>query len=633
VLALLGTLMWLSLVAGPARLVTGLLGAARHLDRAQRAISAGALKRARFETLAGDAAADRAEGALSGPQPLLDVARAMPRVDRPLREVPALVAAARHSADAALGSLEVAQTALRGRHKIVEATEAGTRVRLDRVEAMGSLLEDVRVDLGAARDALAGIHLRNLPRRARGPVTSGIDRAQKASVVLSDALAGFKLLPAILGAEDRRLYLLAMQNSAELRGTGGSLLRFSVLRFDNGVPRLLPSQTVYKQVDIERRTLTIDLPTDAWYVRDISDAQRFGNANWSPDWPLSARLSLRYALESDPSFPEIDGMIAVDPLLMRELMPGVGPFETPGGRRISRSKIVPLVLHRAYGIYPNPGIRRIVLQQIVERFYDNLLEPRHPTELMQGMGAGLARKHMQIYLPRRNEMAFVERMNWDGAIERARDGDYLYVVAQNVGGNKLDYSAEQSHTITVRLGSGDARVSTRVRVRNGVFLPQPNYWLGNSGPCHRPMINVYVPGNAELLDADAPLPGGPPQCSSTIRRLDSPLPAIWSDGRPPEHRERGRKVWSATLEIPAGGSGSVGYTYRVPGAVVVERGRSVYRLVLQRQPKVWPDEVTVKLIPPGNARDVRAPGWRRVGDALEWRHALTTDTTLEVSWR
>jgi hypothetical protein len=618
------------MLAGPVRLGTGLLGAGRHLDRAEKAISATAFKRARLETLAGAAAAERARAGLSGP--LVDIARALPRIDRVLDEVPHLVTAARHSAAAAAGSLEVAQGALRGRNKIVTRTEDGARIEIARVEELAHTVAAVRARVRRAGRALGEVDLSKLPRRARPQVESGLRRAREAGALLSEAVAGFDLLPEILGAEDRRLYLLAMQNSAELRGTGGSLLRFSMLAFSDGVPKLVPSQTVYK-IDRNRQQLSIPLPADAWYVQAIEDAQRFGNSNWSPDWPLSARLALRYAQASDAPFPDVDGVIAVDPLLMRAVLPGVGAFRTSGERRVTAQKIVPFTLHRAYAIHPNPGARRIALGQIVEAFYDNLLKPKHPTDLVQGLGRALAGKHMQIYLARRDEMSYVSRMGWDGAIDPAKSSDYLYVVEQNVGGNKLDYTSKQSHVMTIDLQGSEAEIETKVRIRNGVFLPQPNYWLGNSGPCHRPMINVYVPGRAELLGWEGPPAGDPTVCTDTVRRLDTPAPAAWSGGSPPEHRERGKKVWSATLDIPPAAAGEISFAYRVPRVVAKEEGRSVYRLTMQRQPKVHADTVTVRLRLPPGARAVKARGWARRGATLIWNRELTRDVALEVSWR
>jgi hypothetical protein len=165
-----------------------------------------------------------------------------------------------------------------------------------------------------------------------------------------------------------------------------------------------------------------------------------------------------------------------------------------------------------------------------------------------------------------------------------------------------------------------------VEITNGIFLPQPRWSMGDAGgprpPIHRPMVNLYVRPDAVLE-----------QATVEGRRVDSPLPAVWENGRPPAHRELGVKAWPATMEIMPNKSASVTYAYRTPGVVETEGGRKVYRLIVQHQPKVRPERTTLSLRLPREARDVKARGWRRQGDALVWKGLLTKDMEMEVSWR
>ena len=631
------------MLIAPWRLATGLLDASKSFGRAQKRLAAGALKDARYQTLTGAAAAARARAGFESNSPLLDVAAAIPEVGDALGEVGHLVDAAGYSARAAVGTLEIAQSALRGPDRIVAQDPedpTGSFIRLDRIEAVGETISNVHANVGAASRALEAVNLDKLPSRARRAIKDGTAKARKTRAVLSDAVAGFKILPGVLGANGPRTYLLGMQNSAELRGTGGAILQYQLLKVDEGRLELLPTETVYK-VDVERQTLDIPLPADAWYVRGIVDAQRFGNANWSPDWPLSAKLTLAYARAAEKTFPDvvdfperIDGVIGVDPIAMQQVMRGVGAYKTKKSRhRITAKNVVPFVLYKAYASYPIPGRRRFVLREVVDGFYEGLINPERPTELAQGLGRALSAKDMQIWLARRNEQAFLERMKWSGAITDIDDEDYLYVVEQNVGGNKLDYYAQQTDRVFVKLFDGDATVSTEVSIKNGVFLPQPRWAMGDTGsvascqlvgtcPVHRPMVNVYVPRSAQLLRA-------------FVRgtRLDSPEPAAWLGGRPPEHIERGKKVWSATLQIPPRAKGSVRFDYRVPGAVRTVGNKSVYRLVLQHQPKIHPERLVVHVALPAGATDVTAPGFERRGGSLVWDRLLDKDTVLRVAWR
>jgi hypothetical protein len=268
----------------------------------------------------------------------------------------------------------------------------------------------------------------------------------------------------------------------------------------------------------------------------------------------------------------------------------------------------------------------------VDAFVDRLLDPAHPTEMVTGMGRALDTKHMFIWMKNDEEQDFIKRMDWDASIAKAKDRDYLYVVEQNVGGNKFDYHTENVTTADIRLDGSDASVSTEIRVINDTFFPQPSWAVGDSGrrdelgnrrvPTHEPMMNLYVPGNAELTGWEV-----------EGSRVDTPPPAAWTDGRPPEHEERGKKVWSATLEIPPEKEAAVTFDYTVADVVKSESGRHVYRLVVQHQPKVRDEMLDITLVLPDGAENVVAPGWERDGDELKWSRPLMRDMELEVSWR
>lgn len=632
---LFGVWLWLTMVAGPWDLVSGLMDARAHLDKAERSLSNGQIKEADYETLAAVAAARRARAGLTSSGPVMDLLRALPQVGDALDETDHLVRAAELSAEAARGTLEVADGALRGPDKIIERDPENptenARIRLDRIEAIGATLSAARDAVQGARRELEAVDEQKLPKRFRDDLADGIERAGKTDDLLADAEAGFAILPGFLGADGPRTYLIGMQNPAEQRGTGGSILQFAPLRIVDGRPSLpkgkKASFSVYN-VDRDRRLFEIPIPEDAWYVREVPDAHRFGNANWSPDWPLSADLLLRYADAAEPTFPEIDGVIAVDPFMLKYLLPGVGKFTTNYGNVISTHRAVPFLLNKAYAAFPVTSIRRTVLSHVVDRFYEGMVKPEHPTELVQGFGTALAEKHMQVWLRDPEEQSFIERMDWDGGLDEAEGADYFNVVEQNVGGNKLDYFQHQNHTLEVSFDEHDALNSATVEVTNGTYLPQPRYVMGDSGGhAHgltRPMMTVYAPGSAEFLDAEVSGARVP------LARSDI---ATWLGDRPPEYPEVGKKAWPVALEIPVGETQSFRYDYRVPDVVRSEGSRRVYRLVVQHQPKVNPETLVIRIHVPESATDVKARGFEHRRDVLVYKTVVKTDFEVEVSWQ
>jgi hypothetical protein len=639
---LLGSLIWLTILVAPFRLATGLVDSADHLRRSGNALSNTRLRAAQYDVLAGVAAARRADTGLTGSTAGFDLLRIASRIDDAWDDAEHLTTAAKESAAAAHGSLAIARSSLRGKKKVIVPDpdrDEGSIVLIDRIEEIGASITTIRGNLQTVLSELGAVDVEDLPRRTRPRVADGIDRANEADAALADAEAGFEILPDILGRDEPRVYLIGMQNSAEQRGTGGAILRYTYLRMDEGRPTLVKGGSVYDVDTEKRRQVDIDIPTDAWYVAGIEDAQRFGNANWSPDWPTSAKLLLEYAQAAEkkykdvPDIPDFDGVITVDPKVMEYLLPGTGPFRIAGFRnQITSRNAVHFLLYKAYASYPRTHVRRTVLGKTVDAFVDRLLDPAHPTDMVTGMSSALDTKHMFIWMKDRDEQDFIERMNWDSSIAKAKDKDYLYAVEQNVGGNKFDYHADNVTTADIRLEGLDAKVSTEMRVINDTFFPQPSWAVGDSGrrdelgnrrvPTHEPMMNLYVPGNAELTGWEV-----------EGSRVDAPQPAAWTDGRPPEHEEQGKKVWSATLEIPPNEEGAVTFDYTVPDVVKTESGRHVYRLVVQHQPKVRDEMLDITLVLPDGAENIVAPGWERDEDELIWSRPLARDMELEVSWQ
>ena len=646
-LTLGGVALWLLMLSGPVQLGTGLLEARFHLDQAQKELTAGTFRPAVFDTFSARAGAAKALRGLEAAGPLMDLATLSDSVDGLLGELDHIVVGTAHATDAAGGTLDIGLNALKGPDRIIGKSPdgEGSIILIERVEDLGEVVEQVRSDVNAAADEFSKVRLANLPKRLRAPISDGIEQARASDEVLGDAEAGIELLPGILGADEPRTYMLAFQNSAELRGAGGAMLQFEFLTIDDGKPELASDKTgsIYK-LDQEREPIDIPLPKDAWYVRGLSDAQRFGNSNWSPDWPLSARLAVDYGERSSqrcvptgerscPDFPDVDGVFALDPVVIEDLMSGIGPFRR-GPYQFRTITAVHLLLNRAYQRFPIPAHRRNFLGNVVSDLFTKMFDPKAPTRLVQGMGTSLANKNMQIWMSDAEEQAFIERMKWDGGISEIESGDYFQVVEQNVGGNKLDYFASQINKMDVTIDGEDAIHSTSVGISNDVVQPQPRWVLGDSKTAHRPMLNFYVPPGAELMTARAGRLCPVPLDRSCNGRIDTPPGlATWSGAIPPTHRERGKKVWSATLQIPPRERGSFSVDYRSPDVLEQRGDRTVYRLMVQRQAKFHPEELLIKLRLPAEARKIQAPGFKKEGSTLTYERPLKTDTVVEVSWR
>ncbi|MEO8322934.1 MAG: DUF4012 domain-containing protein, partial [Actinomycetota bacterium] len=303
--ALGGAFLWLLVLAGPWRLASGLLETADRVQHAEDKLSAGQLDKARADTAFAIAASDRARAGLDGHSPLLDLAELIPVADDALGEIDHFVKATEFSSEAAYETVGVADDAIGGNliRPDPDDPDGGSIIDIAQIEDLAGRVHGVRIGLQKSAAELGAIEVENLPSRIRPKIKDAIEQAAEADLRLADAEAGFEVLPGILGAEGPRTYLLGFQNNAEQRGTGGAILQFSTLEIDGGKVSLGDKKkgsasSVY-DIDEDRKQFDIPLPDDAWIVRQIPDAQRFGNSNWSPDWPLSARVMLDYAKAAD----------------------------------------------------------------------------------------------------------------------------------------------------------------------------------------------------------------------------------------------------------------------------------------------------------------------------------------------
>ncbi|HEV3471582.1 MAG TPA: hypothetical protein VG408_00035, partial [Actinomycetota bacterium] len=204
-LALIGTYLWLAMLAGPWHLASGLLDARTHLRKAEKALQNGAMKTARYETLSAVAAARRSREGLESSGPVMDLARSLPKISGLLGETEHLVRAAELSSSAAQGTLTVAEGALRGKNKIIKPDpddpKGGARIDIDRIKEIGGIISDVRRKINGVQEELAAVDTSRIPKRLRASIADGIRRADETDEVLADAEAGFAVLPAVLGED------------------------------------------------------------------------------------------------------------------------------------------------------------------------------------------------------------------------------------------------------------------------------------------------------------------------------------------------------------------------------------------------------------------------------------------------
>lgn len=303
------------------RTTLALREASQSVEQLRASVGAGELDRARAEI---DGLADSAETAHEHSDGVLwRATTVLPVLGDDARAVADLADALDQVARVGPGAVDALAAAASGRLR----TETGG-VDLDTVRELQQPVAEVSAGAASARSTVADLDPATLLGPLRGRAEEFLEQLDTLAVVMGGAETATQLLPAMLGGEGRRDYLLVVQNNAEIRATGGLPGSASVLSARDGRLRLgfqgsagdlqAGAAGVGSFEPGERETFGSVLRTD------------FRDASLTPDFP---RAAARMALYADAALGrEVDGVITVDPVTLAQVLAATGPVEVAGQR-------------------------------------------------------------------------------------------------------------------------------------------------------------------------------------------------------------------------------------------------------------------------------------------------------------
>ena len=527
--------------------------------------------------------------------------RLLPVVRQNIEVEKALVRGGRQVAAAGLDGASIVAAVPLEAGRLAPRWQGGV-VDLGPVVRAGEVAPRMTRHLAAARHLVAsspGLLLLPWVGRARSDALATIEEARrKAEVVESVSF----LVPRILGNDGPRRWIVGAENSGELRGRGGYIGSLGVLETDAGRLRL------------GRFTATTDLPPlssaagstlPAEYRRHyarLGALDSWPNLMMSPDFASAASLLLDRLRASGG--PTGGGVIANDPQALSYLLAVTGPVVVAGvPEPISAENVVEWSLNRAYAEFHDDRARKQVLSDIAAAVWGRVAtgDGIDGARLAEAVGRALTERHAVLYSEDRREEEAIDRIGVGGRL-RSGAGDYVLVLGQNMGENKMDYYVQRHVTYRAEVrrdGSVDSRISVVVRNLADPKVVLPDY-VGGPRPAIalgagtvRTYLSVFVPEEAVIRDF----------------RQDGKL-TVGFDNR----LELGKREFGTYLEVRAGQAREVSIRYRLPGAGAA----ADYRLTLQNQATVHPDAWSVEVETPGGTK-------RRF---LRWAGPLVADRTI-----
>ncbi len=497
---------------------------------------------------------------------------------------------------------------------------------------LGTLIREFRdvlvfanQNVGRAQNLLADIDITAIPPEKKAVLDTFQEKIPSLNQYGSSAAAYADLLVKMIG-QGKKNYLVLFQNNSELRATGGFPGSYAVITFDNGYLRDIKVDDIYNPDGQMKEKIVPPVPlqhiTPTWGMRD---------ANWFADFPTSAeKIESMYRLDGGP---KVDGVLAITPDLITDILRVVGPIELPEYRvtLTADNFIAEIQDEIEYG--DNRTQPKTILKDLQPKLFDILRhqDKENWVKIIDALSGRLQKKQILAYFNDKSLQETVIARGFDGSLKKT-DGDFLSVVYTNIKGSKADAFTDNTlKLITTLKPDGVQHELTINRFHSGGdskygFYNRPN-------PAY---VRVYVPRGA-ILDAsdgvDVPSYKTLVQDINSYQR-DPDLVSVentiqrTADGID-VFIESGKTVFGFWLITDPKKSKSVRLSYHVSSDVLKD-GR--YGLYWQKQSGSEGDTAHMTLqASDGLHITNKTPLLKNVGSALLWDDKLTTDQQFEVS--
>lgn len=273
------------------------------------------------------------------------------------------------------------------------------------------------------------------------PVTDAVERLSQlvggAADTVTVAANTAELLPAMLGSTGDRNYLLVFQNNAEVRASGGLPGAFALVQTSAGRMSLTAQASAADFRQFSPPVSPIDEQTEALYGDGL--ARRIQNVNSTPDFPTSAVLASEMWREQFGV--SVDGVVAVDPVLLGYLLEAAGPITLASGDVIDSDNAVQFLISEVYSKYPDPLVQDVVFADAARRVFDALASGSvDQTGLLEALQRGAEERRVLIWNVRDEEQTVLEDTSFAGAMPATNERDTVGGVFLNdLTGGKMDF--------------------------------------------------------------------------------------------------------------------------------------------------------------------------------------------------
>ncbi|MBD3279665.1 MAG: DUF4012 domain-containing protein [Candidatus Pacebacteria bacterium] len=257
-------------------------------------------------------------------------------------------------------------------------------------------------------------------------------------------------------------WLALLQNTHELRATGGFMGSYARLELDNGQLTKLEIQDIYEPDG--QFTGYVEAPPGVKEYLSSGQGLRLPDANWQADFPTSAQTILSFFAHGKEQ--RLEGVVAVNLSLMQKLLQLTGPvYLADYDTWVNADNLAQVARADRQEFFPGSRAKRNFLTSLTTQLKINLtqLELKDQQSLLDLLAKALKQKELQFYTNVPEIEKVFQKNQVAGVLGPKQPSDfYLYLLESNVGINK----ANQAITRQVKLRRAQSTITIEVKFSN-----------------------------------------------------------------------------------------------------------------------------------------------------------------------
>jgi hypothetical protein len=327
---------------------------------------------------------------------------------------------------------------------------------------------------------LEGIDRSELLPQIAGPLQDAVDALDDVRGPISNASRAGQLLPSMLGADGSRDYLVLVQNSAEIRATGGISGALVVLSVEDGRISLTDQGSA---TDMGRFTPPLPMDPEQEQIYSYRMGTFMQSVNLTPDFPTAASTARQMWEQRHPGS-GIDGVIAMDPVVLANILSATGPVqlgdfgdpavdallaETQLPTALDASNVVPTLLSDVYAQIDEPAVQDAYFAAVAAKVFGALTDVQEDgTQLVDALVTSAEQGRLNLWSASTDEQDLLAQTDLAGAALGPAVGGAAFGVYFNDGtGAKMDYYVRRTVQLVKSCpGDGYSLYTVRVTLTN-----------------------------------------------------------------------------------------------------------------------------------------------------------------------